>query len=268
MVSLPVPRLARAQGASLLLHVGLIASLLLVSTQPASRRALRQVLDAGMPLIMPRLALLDESGRGGGGDRSPLPASQGRLPKLSRQPLAPAAQVPPRRESPLMVEPAILAQTEAVLPSPDLPHFGDPLAPVRSALSNGRGSRGGIGDGEGTGVGNNRGPGYGDTDGPGAGGSAAVPMSAAGLTRPVLVFKTEPEYSEEARRSRWQGMVSVEIVIGEDGVPRNVQVLTPLGRGLDEKAVEAVRQWRFRAGRMNGRAVPVTARVEVYFRLL
>jgi TonB family protein len=85
---------------------------------------------------------------------------------------------------------------------------------------------------------------------------------------PVLVYKVDPEYTEQARLSRYNGIVLLRLVIDEGGTPRDIQVLRSLGLGLDEKAVEAVRQWRFRPGLRDGRAVAVRANIELNFRLL
>ena len=89
-----------------------------------------------------------------------------------------------------------------------------------------------------------------------------------GVTAPTLISKTEPGYSQEARTMKFQGTVVLRIVVGVDGVPENISVVRPLGFGLDEKAVEAVRQWRFKPGMKDGVPVPVSAQVEVNFRLL
>jgi TonB family protein len=85
---------------------------------------------------------------------------------------------------------------------------------------------------------------------------------------PILVFRQEPEYSEEARAAKLQGTVLVSLVVGEDGQPRNVRVRKSLGLGLDENAVEAVSRWRFRAGTKDGQPVAVESSIEVDFRLL
>jgi TonB family protein len=89
-----------------------------------------------------------------------------------------------------------------------------------------------------------------------------------GVSDPVPIFKPEPEYSEEARKAKFQGSVLLSIVIDENGKTRDVRVLRPLGLGLDEKAIEAVLKWRFRPSQKDGRPVAVTANVEVNFRLL
>ena len=89
-----------------------------------------------------------------------------------------------------------------------------------------------------------------------------------GVTAPVLVSKAEPGYSQEARTMKFQGTVVLRIVVGEDGVPESISVVRQLGSGLDERAVEAVRQWRFKPGTKDGVPVRVSAQVEVNFRLL
>ena len=89
-----------------------------------------------------------------------------------------------------------------------------------------------------------------------------------GGATPKLVYKLEPEYSEEAREAKLQGKVVLNVVVQRDGTPRIVRVMQSLGLGLDEKAIEAVRQWRFNPGMCNGQAVDVKVNVEVTFRLL
>jgi TonB family protein len=88
------------------------------------------------------------------------------------------------------------------------------------------------------------------------------------VSPPVPVYKPEPEYSEEARRAHVQGSVLLGIVIDSDGRTRNIEVISPAGFGLDEKAVEAVGKWRFKPAKKDGKPVFVTANVEVNFRLL
>lgn len=89
-----------------------------------------------------------------------------------------------------------------------------------------------------------------------------------GVTPPKLLHKVEPEYSEEARAAAFQGVVVLSVVIEPDGIADNMQVLKSLGLGLDQKAIQAVQQWQFQPGMMNGAPVPVAATIEVNFRLL
>jgi TonB family protein len=132
--------------------------------------------------------------------------------------------------------------------------------------SNGPGYGGGIGSGHGGGVGSGSGGGLGPGDGGGFGGG--VYKVGNGVTAPVLLYKKEPEYSEEARKAKYQGTVVLEIYVDPSGRAINPRVLRSLGLGLDEKAVEAVRLWKFKPGYKDGKPVTVAAQIEVNFRLL
>jgi TonB family protein len=88
------------------------------------------------------------------------------------------------------------------------------------------------------------------------------------VSAPVLLYKVEPEYSEEARKAKYQGVVVLRVVVDSTGRVVNPQVIRSLGLGLDEKAIEAVRRWKFRPGSKDGKPVPVIAEIEVSFRLL
>ena len=89
-----------------------------------------------------------------------------------------------------------------------------------------------------------------------------------GVSAPIPIFSPDPEYSEEARKAKFQGTVVLYVVVDEKGNPRDLKVVRPLGLGLDQKAIEAVEKWKFRPGTKDGRAVPVQATIEVNFRLL
>jgi TonB family protein len=103
--------------------------------------------------------------------------------------------------------------------------------------------------------------------------SAALPVPpgvyriGGGVSAPIPTLRPEPEYSEEARRAKWQGAVLLQVVIDENGVPQDIRVARSVGLGLDEKAIEAVQQWRFKPGLKDGKAVPVSANIEVNFRI-
>jgi periplasmic protein TonB len=89
-----------------------------------------------------------------------------------------------------------------------------------------------------------------------------------GVSAPSMLSKVEPEYSEEARKAKWQGSVVHSVIVDEFGHPKNIRVLRSLGLGLDQKAIEAVSQWRFKPGLKVSKPVPVIATIEVNFRLL
>lgn len=205
------------------------------------------------------------AGGGGGGDRSPEPASKGKLPKFSLVQLTPPAAVIRNPEPKLPAEPTVIVPPEISLPQVNITQLGDPLG-LATIPSNGPGFGAGIGSGSGGGVGSGRGPGVGPGEGGGIGGG--VFRVGGGVSAPQVTYKVDPEYSEQARKAKYQGTVVLNLVVQRDGTVRDIKVLQPLGLGLDEKAVEAVKQWRFRPGQRNGQAVDVAAIIEVTFRLL
>ena len=87
------------------------------------------------------------------------------------------------------------------------------------------------------------------------------------MSPPSLTYSPEPEFTDEARKSRHQGVVILQVVVGADGRAHNMRVVQPLGLGLDQKAVEAVGLWKFEPARKDGKAVPVAVNIEVTFRL-
>ncbi|MFN7925111.1 MAG: energy transducer TonB [Bryobacteraceae bacterium] len=211
-------------------------------------------------LVVPRTATEKDAGGSGGGDQSPLPVALGRVPR-SAKPFMPPQQVI-RNENPIIEIPPSLEIAD-VVPDVKVPQWGNPLAPP-GPPSNGTGRNGSMGNKTGPGgPGDGRGPGVGPGIGPGV-----YRAGTGGVTIPRLVFSVEPEYSEEARKSKFQGTVVLSIVVDPSGVARDIRVIGAAGLGLDEKAVEAVRRWRFRPGTRNGQPVPVLSRIEVNFRLL
>ncbi len=201
-------------------------------------------------------------GGGGGGDRDKLQASQGRLPKQSMQQITPPMAVVRNLQPKLEVAPTIVAPP---LPQPNLPDLGDPLSHLPSVPSNGTGYGGGIGSGNGGGVGSGEGPGFGPGHGGGTGGGAF--RVGGGVSAPKAIYSPDPEYSEEARKVKHMGTVVLWLVVGPDGKPRDIKVLRTLGLGLDEKAIEAVKNWRFDPAKKDGKPVAVQINIEVNFHL-
>jgi TonB family protein len=260
----------RSQIMSVAIHVGLVALALLAGTNKTIQTAVRNTVTLVAPEITPYIPEMQVKkqtmgGGGGGGDRSPLPPSKGRLPRASLKQFTPPMAVVNNPNPRLVMEPTIIADPNTPLPNVNLPNFGDPFAKA-GPPSNGPGSGGGIGTGSGGGVGSGRGGGFGPGEGGGFGGGAF--RIGGGVSAPVPIFKVEPEYSEEARKAKFQGTVLLAIVVDETGKTTNVRVIRSLGMGLDEKAMEAVMKWRFRPGYKDGKPVPVMANVEVNFRLL
>jgi len=187
------------------------------------------------------------------------------LPKQSMQQITPPAAVIRNLDPKLAVAPTIVVPPDIQLQQPNMPELGDPLSHLPSVPSNGTGYGGGIGSGSGGGVGSGEGPGYGPGHGGGTGGGAF--RVGGGVSAPKAIYAPDPEYSEEARKVKHMGTVVLWLVVGPDGKPRDIRVLRTLGLGLDEKAIEAVRTWRFEPAMKDGRPVAVQINVEVNFHL-
>jgi TonB family protein len=187
---------------------------------------------------------------GGGGEHQKLPDSKGSLPRFTRQQLTPPTIVVPREAPKLAVEMTLLGPPE--LSETQTSQVGNPLSEMIGPPSNGSGTGGGIGTGQGGGIG---------------GGTGAYRVGG-GVSAPFAIFDPDPEYSDEARQAKFQGTVMLSVVVGTDGRPREIRVQRSLGMGLDEKAVAAVRGWKFRPGMKDGVPAAVQINIEVVFRLL
>lgn len=249
---------------SVLIHVGVIALLLIIGSIKPVQKLAKETATLIMPDISPYIASAKKAsgGGGGGGARMPLDASKGKLPKPAPKQFTPPEVTPP--PDPKLPMPASIIAPDN-LPNIAANNFGDPLSKL-GIPSNGTGMGGGIGNGIGTGVGPGRGPGFGPGSGGGFGGGAY--RIGGGVSAPTILSKVEPEYSEEARKAKWQGTVVLSLVVDDQGRPQGLKVVRSLGLGLDQKAIEAVEKWRFRPGMKDGKPVPVMATIEVNFRLL
>lgn len=87
------------------------------------------------------------------------------------------------------------------------------------------------------------------------------------MSAPMVVYRIEPTYSEEARRARYQGSVILSAIVRRDGSIQILRVVRGLGLGLDENAIEALKQWKFRPGTRSGVPVDVALNIEVNFAL-
>ena len=251
--------------ASVLIHAGVIGVLLALAGGSPPHSPIRQRLERFTRLVEPYLPLKPSDGGGGGGGRSPLPSSFGQTPPFARtQFVAPSPRISPESYR-LLMEPTLVGPPDVHLPQVDASLWGDRTA-LPGPPSPGPGCCSGIGSGTHGGIGDDDGPGLGPGGRTGYT-TLSVPPNG-GVSAPVPLYKVEPEYSEEARKAKFQGTVVLEIVIDERGYPTNFKILSPLGLGLDAKAVEAVKQWRFRPAMKNGKPVAVIARIDVSFRLL
>lgn len=256
---------------STITHI-IILTAIIVGTIYFGKRVVQEKPKATVTIVAPPLdtpvmrpAKTESGGGGGGGDRDKFQAPKGNIPKPAMEQITPPAIVVRNEHPKLAVQPTVVMPPQVKL-AMNAPNLGNPTAPVPSGPpSNGTGSGSGIGSGSGGGIGVGSGPGVGQGHGGGIGGGAF--HIGGGVTAPKPIFDPEPEYSEEARKAKYQGTVVLSLVVGPDGIPRDISVNRSVGLGLDEKAIEAVKTWRFDPGKKDGRPVAVYANVEVNFHL-
>jgi protein TonB len=194
---------------------------------------------------------------GGGGQRGPTPVVKGHLPKFADIQITPPKAPPLEQPKIRMPDPTIEVQKDLKMANNTMPNIGMPTSPVVGTSSMGNGSGSGLGSGNGSGL------------GPGSGGNfgGGLRKVGGGVSEPVLVTQVEPEFSEEARKAKFMGVVTVDLIVDKNGNPQNVHTVRGVGMGLDEKAVEAVKQYKFRPARENGQPVAVEMNVEVNFQI-
>jgi TonB family protein len=213
------------------------------------------------PYIVP-VGSHPSGGGGSGGAAERMPAIRGTAPRAAREQLTPPIVLPNRQQSPLVAVATVIAPPDISVPR--TPQIGDPLSDLATP-SNGPGVAGGIGGRIGGGVGGGDGPGRGN--GSGGGCCGGLYTVGNGVSAPRAIYAPEPEFSEEARIAKFQGEVTLLVTIGADGHARNLAVVRSLGMGLDEKAQEAVRTWRFDPAKKDGRPVAVQMNIIVHFHL-
>ena len=221
-------------------------------------------IDVSDILKAPKLAA-PAGGGGGGGSHDIVDPMKGKLPPREKAPITPP-MVPILEKPKLAFTPAINVQKDITLPdNPQMVNFGVKSSANVSLASNGSGGGGGMGSGYGGGLGSGNGNGY----GPGSGGNTGggVYRIGGGVSAPVPIFTPEAEFSDEARRAKYQGVVLISLIVDAQGNPQNPRVVRPLGMGLDEKALEAVRKYKFKPAMKEGKPVPVMMSIEVNFRL-
>ena len=274
------------------LHAGLLAGLVLMTTLGLSsaQEELPQRLE---PTRLVFLAIPGPGGGGGGGGlKLPKPPARAEMKGKTalRSPIPPPKPLTPRKPDPERVipppPPAMQPAPKPVDPPPPPPRpevTPQVVAPVVTASSDardragvpaetssetesqGQGTGGGAGSGQGTGLGEGSGSGIGPGSGGGTGGGPYRPGS--GIVAPQLLREVKPDYTDDARRRGVEGDVVMEIVVRSDGSVGDVKVRQGLGSGLDQRAVDAVRQWKFAPAKRFGTPVDVLVEVAVEFKL-
>jgi TonB family protein len=260
---------------------GLVVAALMIITSLGLTNADEKtdVIDKNTPTRLVFLAQPGPGGGGGGGGlkmRTPPPKAQRKGPQRISSPIParrvppPVTPPPPRPEPP---PPPLEAKTLPPVMAPVAPVAADTRnqegqlkeVPKEAPPSQGSGAGGGTGTGQGTGIGEGKGAGIGEGEGGGMGGGPYRPGS--GVEPPRLLREVRADYTDEARRANVSGEVVLEIIVRRDGSVGDIKILQRLGSGLDQRAVQAVRQWRFAPARMKGSPVDVIVEVAVEFRL-
>lgn len=255
-------RPARAQGASLLAHIAIFAAVIFLLLRvpppvPLSPHGPTLISNYRFPVIRTTAGINPSNGNGGGGDRNPIPATTG---------------TPPLRSAIQLVKPVLPQSQNHALPEP--PTILDPsaaavLSPVdRIGLQWMPGITNSPGPGDKHGIGTGKNGTLGDSnDGPyGIGGDGR--RYGPGFIPPICSYCPYPTYADDARKAKVQGSVTLQVLVGTDGHAQNIRILQGIGFGLDERAVETVRGWKFipaRDGTKHTVAAWVT--VEATFRL-
>jgi periplasmic protein TonB len=261
------------------LHVAFTAVIVFATLNLSPRAAsLKPDEPPAGPMRLVFLATPGPGGGGGGGgllQKAPAPKAmrQGRRnisspipPRVEPKPVVPAPQPPEPKPQPLKAEPLpVVVAPIVTAPADNRSRIGVLTQTPAENDSHGPGSGGGAGSGKGTGLGEGDGSGVGPGSGGGTGGGPYRPGS--GIEPPRLLQEVKASYTEEARRQGINGDVVLEIVVRHDGSVGSVRVLQGLGGGLNERAVQAVRQWRFAPARRLGTPVDVIVEVAVEFKL-
>jgi protein TonB len=261
-------RFGGALGVSIATHAAVIGLVMfLMSIAPLPQVAPSQT--SMLPInIVWKMEPGPGGGGGGGGNQMKSPPRKAELPgkeKLTVPVVKPPAIEPPKTEKPPEEKPQfnIPAKTMSAGTDP-LPGVIAPQVAVNTA-SQGTGTGGGGGTGRGTGIGEGDGSGLGPGYGGGTGGGVYRPGS--GVSNPEVIYEKRPAYTADAMRARIQGAAWVAAIVLPDGSVGGAHIVRSLDStfGLDEEAIKAVRQWRFKPGMRLGRAVPVEIVVEVTF---
>jgi TonB family protein len=267
-------RSARVFALSSTLHATLLAVVVFLATFNLAPRAAVLVPEEHRPSELIRLVFLTTPGPGGGGggggrqQKAPPPKAmrEGRHKINSPIPTPKPVVAQPAPPEPLKSEqlPAVIAP---IVNSPaDRQNRIGVLEEARAAAeTHGPGTGGGAGTGSGTGLGSGSGSGVGPGTGGGVGGGPYRPGS--GINPPRLLREVKADYTEEARQRAITGEVVLEIVVRRDGTVGDAKILQGLGGGLNERALQAVRQWRFAPAQRQGVPVDVIVEVAVEFKL-
>jgi TonB family protein len=254
------------------LHGGVFLVAAFIATLGLTPTRATAILDRSEPMRLVFLAVPGPGGGGGGGglrQKALPPKAEQKGRQALSSPVAaripPPIETPPAPPEPEIEPPPVIEAPVASVAADERTQVGvlEEPAPVSDARGPGTGE--GVGTGAGVGIGEGNGAGIGEGSGGGTGGGVYRPGS--GIEPPRLLHEVKPDYTEDARLRRLEGEVMMEIVVRRDGSVGDLTIVKGLGGGLNERAVQAVRQWRFSPARRRGVPVDVVVEVAVEFKL-
>jgi periplasmic protein TonB len=255
-----------AQAYAAIVHATLLCAILLLWNSPHNpirTNHFGAVDTSKISLRMPQLLEATGFGKpslgpeGGSGNNDLRPPTHGNLAPLSSMPLGPP-HLPQSQEAQLPVPPAVF-DPNAPATVPVVTKLGLPWMKDDSDSS---------GSGKGHGIGTGNGDGMGDGNGSGEGDGGTGPYANV-LSPVVCTYCPEPPYTEEARKLKLQGNITVSVLVGVDGRAQKIRIVKGLGQGLDEQTIASIRAWRFTpALDAHHNPVPVWVTIETAFRLI
>jgi protein TonB len=259
-----VKRSPLSSAIAILFYLLLALLILFFPKHPQTLVKKAQVTPLDIDAFVPKTPLAaPATGGGGGGAHENVPPTKGKLPDFAKTQITPPQVL--LVDHPKLPVPATVVMPPMKMPDANLPNMGIPQASAVT-LSAGNGGGSGIGSGNHGGIGSGGGPGIGPGTNGGTGGGAYTP-GTGGVSSPKVLFAVDPEFSDEARRQKYQGVVVLSLIVDAQGLPQHIRVIRNLGMGLDEKAVEAVKQYKFKPAMKDGHPVPVEINIEVNFQL-
>jgi TonB family protein len=254
---------------SFLLHAGMIYGIVWLALQARKQIVAPQHAKITPIEFRPFIPVTEPTpkpmgGGGGGGMHQVVEPSKGRLPRIAKTQVVPP-QILVIDHPKLAVQPTVAIPQQVKIPDNKMPNIGVPQSTQIAVAAQGLGSGSGFGQGSGGGIGSGSGNGVGAGSGGGYGGG--IMSVGGGVSAPQVIHSVDPEFTDEARREKYQGVVSIQLIVDRQGNPQNIHLARHLGMGLDEKAIEAVRQYKFRPAMYQGHPVAVQMEISVNFQL-
>ena len=254
---------------SFLLHVGIFALIVWFGFQTHKQIVEPKHVVVAIPIyVKPYIPVVVPAptigGGGGGGEHQVVAANKGHLPPIAKTQIVPVQMLTVDHPKLAAAPSVVMPQSVKIPMNRSLPNFGMTQSTQVALVSHGSGNGASFGQGHGGGFGSGMGAGVGPGTGGGYGGVMSV---GGGVAAPQVIHSVEPQFSDAARNAKYQGTVSIQLIVDPQGNPQDIHVIRHLGMGLDAKAIEAIRQYKFKPAMYQGHPVPVQMVIDVAFHL-